>query len=115
VRERVHDELRGHVPATVVQAMDALTRFSSHDWIGSVDVPTAVVVTARDDLVPAARQRKLAASVPGAEVFEVAGDHDACVSHPSFAPTLVRACLSVARRAGLFDAAKRSSGAVRRS
>ena len=30
----------------------ALARFSSHDWIGDVDVPTAVVVTERDRLVP---------------------------------------------------------------
>jgi len=101
MRERVREELGGHEPASVIQAVDALTRFSSHDWIGDVDVPTAVVVTTRDDLVPVVRQRKLAASLPGSEVFEVEGDHDACVGSPAFPPTLVRACVSVARRAGL--------------
>jgi len=99
LRDRVHDELFGHEPATVIQAAEALTRFSSHDWIGAVDVPTSVLVTTLDELVPASRQYKLAASIPGAEVFEVEGDHDACVSRQDFAPTLVRACLSVARRA----------------
>jgi len=101
MRERVREELGGHEPASVIQAAEALTRFSSHDWIGRVDVPSAVVVTTRDDLVPVVRQRKLAASLPGTEVFEVDGDHDACLGSPDFPPTLVRACLSVARRAGL--------------
>jgi 3-oxoadipate enol-lactonase len=99
LRDRVREELLGHVPATVIQAAEAVTGFSSHDWIGEVDVPAAVVVTTLDELVPTARQRKLAASIPGAEVFEVEGDHDACVRAPDFAPTLVRACLSVAGRA----------------
>jgi len=98
MRDRIRDELLGHEPATVIQAAEAVTRFSSHDWIGRVDVPVAIVVTTQDELVPALRQRKLAASIPGAEVFEVEGDHDACVRSPDFAPTLVRACLSVARR-----------------
>ena len=78
--------------------MSAVAGFSSHDWIGRVDVPVAVVVTTEDQLVPAARQRKLAASIPGAEVFEVAGDHDACVRSRAFAETLREACLRVHAR-----------------
>lgn len=100
LRDRVREDFLGHEPATVIQAAEALTRFSSHDWIGTVDVPTAVLVTTVDELVPPVRQRKLASSIPGAEVFEVAGDHDACIRSAVFAQTLVRACLSVARRAG---------------
>jgi pimeloyl-ACP methyl ester carboxylesterase len=99
LRDYVRSELLGHDPATIVQAAEAVTSFHSHDWIGDVDVPTAVVVTTLDELVPALRQRKLADSIQGAEVFEVAGDHDACVASPAFAPTLVRACRSVAQRA----------------
>jgi pimeloyl-ACP methyl ester carboxylesterase len=110
LRDRVHEELLGHEPATVIQAADALTRFSSHDWIGTVDVPTAVVVTRLDELVPAVRQRKLARSIPGAEVFEVDGDHDACVRLPEFPDALVRACLAVARRAGALPTRDAASG-----
>jgi len=99
LRERVYHEFAGHDPASVIQASRALSGFSSHDWIGSVDVPTAVVVTTRDELVPPERQRKLAASIPGAEVFEVAGDHAACVARADrFVPALVAACRSVERR-----------------
>ena len=100
LRERVHNELAGHDPASVIQATHALSGFSSHDWIGRVDVPTAVIVTTRDELVPAARQYKLAQSIPGAEIFEVDGDHSACLSSQDiFVPALVEACRSVDRRA----------------
>lgn len=99
LRERVQREFAGHDPSSVIQATHALSGFSSHDWIGEVDVPTAVIVTTRDDLVPPERQRKLAASIPGAEVFEVEGDHAACVAAARrFVPTLVEACRSVERR-----------------
>ena len=98
LRDRVREDFLGHEPATVIQAVEALTRFSSHDWIGWVDVPAAVLITTRDELVPPSRQRKLARSIPGAEVFEIDSDHDACVRAPEFAPTLVRACLAVAER-----------------
>jgi pimeloyl-ACP methyl ester carboxylesterase len=111
LRDRVREEFLGHEPATVIQAVDALTRFSSHDWIGRVDVPAAVVVTRLDELVPPVRQYKLARSIPGALVFEVEGDHDACVRLPDFPPTLVRACLAVAQRAGLLTASLVSAGA----
>lgn len=99
LRERIHREFEGHDPASILQATHALSRFSSHDWIGRVDVPTAVVVTTRDELVPPDRQRKLAASIPGAEVFEVEGDHSACVSRANlFVPALLAACRSVETR-----------------
>jgi pimeloyl-ACP methyl ester carboxylesterase len=98
MRERIRQELLGHEPASVVQAVEALTQFSSRDWIGKLDVPAAVVVTTRDELVAPENQRKLARSIPGAELFEVDAGHDACIRSPAFAPALVRACLSVARR-----------------
>ncbi len=101
LRDRVFHEFAGHDPASVIQASHALSGFSSHDWIGSVDVPTAVIVTTRDELVPPDRQRRLAASIPGAELFEVDGDHSACVARADlFVPALVAACRSVDRRKG---------------
>jgi 3-oxoadipate enol-lactonase len=99
LRERIQAEFEGHDPAAIIQASHALSGFSSHDWIGEVDVPAAVVVTTRDELVPPDRQRKLAASIPGAAVFEVEGDHSACVARADlFVPALLAACQSVERR-----------------
>jgi pimeloyl-ACP methyl ester carboxylesterase len=71
----------------------ALGRFSSATWVGGVDVPTAVVVTSHDVLVPTVRQLALAAAIPGATVVHLEGDHGVFVTDPSaFAAALVEAC-----------------------
>jgi hypothetical protein len=84
---------------TLIEAAQALGRYTSHDWISEVDVPTVIVVTRDDRLVPATRQRKLAAVVPGATVHEVDGDHPVGIREPlRFAPVLLEACLDVSGR-----------------
>ena len=94
-------ELRRSDPASLAAAAGTLGRFSSHEWIGEVNVPTAVVMTMRDAAVPPHRQQKLADAIPGAEVFPVDGDHLVCgIGWQRFVPVLVQACLSVAQRAG---------------
>ncbi|MHB8670176.1 MAG: alpha/beta fold hydrolase [Acidimicrobiales bacterium] len=97
-------ELRRNDPAAIAAAAAALGRFSSHEWAGDIDVPTAVVVTERDRVVPPHRQLKLARSIPGATTFSVDADHTACAVAPElFVPALVEACRSVARRATNLD------------
>ena len=92
-RDFVRQEMENTDPATVMQATRALIRFSSHDWAAGIDVPTAVVITTEDQLVPPSRQYRLAASIPGAKIFEVAADHLACVRAASrFVPVLLAAC-----------------------
>jgi 3-oxoadipate enol-lactonase len=51
-RDFVRQEMENTDPATVMQATRALIRFSSHDWAAGIDVPTAVVITTEDQLVP---------------------------------------------------------------
>jgi pimeloyl-ACP methyl ester carboxylesterase len=81
---------------TAISAVRAVCEFSSHSWIGQVDVPTAVVVTARDHIVPASRQLRLARAIPGASVHEVDADHAVCVTRPQlFTQALLQACWSV--------------------
>ncbi|MGH8931698.1 MAG: alpha/beta fold hydrolase [Egibacteraceae bacterium] len=65
----------------VAEAGRELGRYDARDWLGGVDVPTAVVVTAKDRLVPAARQRALASLIAGAQTYEVPLGHDACTAH----------------------------------
>lgn len=94
-------EMRRSNPAAIVGAMHALGRFSSHEWVGDIDVPTAVVVTMRDQLVTPSRQYKLAHAIPGATIHEADTDHFGCVlGAAAFVPTLLDACESVAGRAG---------------
>ena len=79
--------------ATTLSAMYAVCGFTSDGWIGQVDVPTAVVMTARDRVVPPDRQLMLARAVPGASVHRVDADHGACVNAPQLlAPALLEAC-----------------------
>ena len=82
--------------ATAVSAMQAVCEFTSDSWISQVDVPTAVVITGRDRIVPPDRQLKLARAIPGASVHHVDAEHGACINAPQlFARALLEACCSV--------------------
>jgi 3-oxoadipate enol-lactonase len=90
-------ELRRTSLGTALSAVQAVSEFTSHSWISQVDVPTAVVVTTQDHIVPASRQRKLAAAIPGASIHEVEADHAVCITAPQvFGQVLLQACWSVA-------------------
>jgi 3-oxoadipate enol-lactonase len=89
-------QLRRTPLGTALSAVQAVCGFTSHSWISQVDVPTAVVITTQDRIVPARRQRKLAAAIPGASVHEVNADHAVCITAPQlFAQVLLQACWSV--------------------
>ena len=81
---------------TALSAVQAVCEFTSHSWISQVDVSAAVVVTTRDHIVSASRQRKLAVAIPGASIHEVNADHAVCITAPQvFAQVLLQACRSV--------------------
>lgn len=86
----------------ILEAGKAIGEFSSTDWISDVDVPTSVVITMRDRVVPVRRQVKLFEWIDGSDAFRVDGDHDAVVANAyRFVPQLVRAVDSVAARVGM--------------
>jgi 3-oxoadipate enol-lactonase len=88
-------QLRRTPLGTALSAVQAVCEFTSHSWINQVDVPAAVVVTTRDHIVPASRQRKLAGAIPGASIHEVNADHAVCITAPQvFAQVLLQACWS---------------------
>jgi 3-oxoadipate enol-lactonase len=87
------DEVARHDWTQILEAGRELLRFDSRPWIGGVDVPTAVVVTDDDHVVPTERQRALAAQIPGTLALAVHGGHAVCTTSPErFVPTLVAAC-----------------------
>jgi len=97
----VRAQLHRTTLATAVSAMCAVSEFTSDSWISQVDVPTAVVITDRDSVVPASRQLALARAIPGASVHYVQADHGACINAPHlFTPALLEACWSVAPGCG---------------
>ncbi len=90
-------QLRRTTLGTAISAVQAVCEFTSHTWIDQVSVPTAVLVTTRDRVVPVSRQLRLARAIPGASVHEVDADHAACVTRPEvFSQALLQACWSVA-------------------
>jgi 3-oxoadipate enol-lactonase len=64
----------------IAEAGRELGRYDSRSWIADLDVPAAVVVTARDSAVPPYKQRDLARRL-GARRIEIPRDHDAAVLH----------------------------------
>lgn len=95
-RAYVHAEMSLTSMATVAAAVAAVGKFTSHAWIGDIDVPVSVLVTTRDSLVPTSRQHKLAEAIPHATVISIDGDHSVFIASPKlFAEKLLDACHSV--------------------
>jgi 3-oxoadipate enol-lactonase len=96
LRARVRAEFARAGLPTVISAARAASNFTSHEWIGEIDVPTAVIVTTRDQAVSPTRQYRLAQAIPAVMTYEFDGDHLACIQAPaSYAKLLSEACDAV--------------------
>lgn len=94
-------ELAKADPQALLEAGTELYAFDSSPWLATITTPTAVVVTERDTTVPARRQHRLAAHIPGATVHGVPGGHAVVVGSPDrFVGPLLSAIASVNGRAG---------------
>jgi 3-oxoadipate enol-lactonase len=83
----------------ILEAGGEIGSFNSLDWLAGVDVPTAIVITTDDPVVPVQRQQRLAESIPAAAVYHVDAGHDAIYARAAdYVPVLVEACLGVHRR-----------------
>jgi pimeloyl-ACP methyl ester carboxylesterase len=84
---------------SVLEGAAALGAFDARDWITRVDVPCAVIVHLRDQLVPPDRQFALAHALPQATVHPFDSDHFGVIRRPEmFALTLRAAFRSVLRQ-----------------
>ncbi|MCD6640715.1 MAG: alpha/beta hydrolase [Nocardioides sp.] len=93
-------EFRSTSPWAVAQAVSALGRHHSHPWLRRIDVPTAVVVTRRDKVLPPRDQLALARSIPGATIHDIDAGHAACVLEADvFVPAFLEAVHTVRARA----------------
>jgi pimeloyl-ACP methyl ester carboxylesterase len=92
-------EFRSTSPWAVGQAVAALGRHHSRPWVSTIDVPTAVVVTNDDKVVPRRRQLDLARRIPGATVHDIDAGHACCVMEAeTFVPAFVEAVSTVYAR-----------------
>jgi 3-oxoadipate enol-lactonase len=92
------DQIAMHDWQRVIEAGDEIGRYDARSWIGAIDVPVAVLLTTRDEVVPLYHQRRLADMIPHASERSLDGGHHTCVTDPDqFVPALVDACAEVAR------------------
>lgn len=75
------EALRGS-PSDIAAAGRGLSAFDARSYALQVDVPTAVIVSTRDRLVAAARQRELADAIPGAKTLEIDVAHNGWLVEP---------------------------------
>ena len=86
----------------IAEAGRAIGRFRADDWLGEIDVPTSVIVTMHDEVIPLTRQIQLFESIRDAEAYRVDGGHDAAVAKPArFVREATRATTSVVERAAI--------------
>lgn len=103
-------EFRSTSPWAVGQAVAALGRHHSRPWLGRIDVPTAVVVTMKDKVLPPSNQIALARRIPGATIHDIPAGHAACVLESErFVPALVEAVATVNARRRDFRQRRASS------
>lgn len=90
-------EMRRHDWRMVTEAGTAIATFDSRKWLGNVDVPTTVLVTAKDRAVSPLEQLRTALHIPGAEIIRYDEGHIAPI-RPSFGQAVTKAVDSVAAR-----------------
>ena len=84
---------------TMLESGHEVASYDATDWISSINLPTAVVLTTRDETVPLHRQQQLANAITHTTAIEVDGRHDVCATRPErFSDALLAACTDVASR-----------------
>jgi pimeloyl-ACP methyl ester carboxylesterase len=90
-------EMRRHDWRMVAEATGAIGNYNASRWIGTVDVPTAVLVTTEDKAVAPLDQARLALRIPDATMHKVDDGHILCAK-PRFGRVLRHAIDDVASR-----------------
>jgi len=94
-------EMMRHSVHDIVEAGRELGRFDSRPWLAPLEIPSAVVLTTKDDAVPPLNQRELAVAL-GAEVFEAPIKHLEITSNgEAYNPALLAALAFVRGRQNL--------------
>ncbi|MFF2549741.1 alpha/beta fold hydrolase [Nocardia sp. NPDC058058] len=92
-------EMRSTSGWALAQALAVLGQFDASEWLPTLKVPAAVVITTRDRALPVFRQLEMAKAIPGAEIFLAKAGHAACALEADvFVPVFLEAVQSVAGR-----------------
>ncbi len=75
------EALRGN-PSDLAAAGRGLSAFDARPYASRVDVPSTVIISRRDRLIWADRQRELADAIPGAKAIEIEAAHNGWLVEP---------------------------------
>ena len=93
------EEMSGHDWRQILEAGKEIGSFNSLKWLSEVDVPTSVVITTQDQVIPPERQQRLLELLKDVDVHLVDGGHNAIYAEQrTYVPKLVAACASVYQR-----------------
>jgi len=93
------EEMSGHDWRQILEAGKEIGSFNSLKWLSEVDVPTSVVITTQDQVIPPERQQRLLELLKDVDVHLVDGGHNAIYAEQrTYVPKLVAACSSVYQR-----------------
>jgi len=93
------EEMSGHDWRQILEAGKEIGSFNSMKWLPSIDVPTSVVITTQDQVIPPERQQRLLELLKDVDVHLVDGGHNAIYAEQrTYVPKLVAACVSVYQR-----------------
>jgi 3-oxoadipate enol-lactonase len=92
-------QIASHDWRHVLEAGSEIGAFDSRRWLNDIDVPAAMIITTKDQVVPTRRQEELAASLrTSTATYRVDAGHDAVfAAREQFVPLLVDACQQVVR------------------
>jgi 3-oxoadipate enol-lactonase len=92
-------QIASHDWRHVLEAGSEIGAFDSRRWLNDIDVPAAMIITTKDQVVPTRRQEELAASLrTSTATYRVDAGHDAVfAAREQFVPLLVDACRQVVR------------------
>jgi 3-oxoadipate enol-lactonase len=94
------EQVSKHDWRMVLEAGQAIGAFTSREWLNELDMPTSIVMTIDDHVIPIRRQMALFERIRGAEAYRINGDHDAVAAlADTYVPLLCRAIASVIDRA----------------
>jgi len=94
----VRSEMIRHSVPDIVEAGRELGRFDSRPWLRPLPIPTAVVLTSRDQAVPPPKQHELATALR-AQVFDAPINHlEITTKGQTYNPVLLRALAAVGDR-----------------
>jgi len=89
--------MRRHDLVKIMEAGQAIGSYNARPWIKYIDVPTTVMVTARDRAIRPEEQLRMAAAIPGAVVQHIDDGHVVCAKR-EFGSMVLRAVTSVTDR-----------------